>query len=289
MGKSKDLSDPQFEAELSYYFGHVEPDVSMYYHKAVSQGVRSSSKIDSCKFAIENLEQSIEGVRSEIKDFPKRSNTSKERKRNISAQISELKYKREDALYGTAQRREYTNKIKSLKREKKELKNSDKNNESRYQKTLRRLSSYKGRLKNRKKELEENKKLYAKAKKYISSCISSARRQFKLIDRVQVIAQYFRTFNFNNLGPNQIVRLGSIQAFLQQCNNLPKVSILNPIDQSAQTFMQAYAQVCSFLTPTDMREINVLQKNADTNRTDYINRRKAMIKMQSSQSFQDYR
>ena len=121
----------------------------------------------------------------------------------------------------------------------------------------------------------------ANIKKPYVSYHQSARKQFKFLGQVKSILEFSKQINYNNLGTNSVEKLGRIQAFQQACHNLPKVSLLTPIDQEATNLIQAYNEVRSMLTVQEKTQVHNIFQKEDLKRKLFVKQRVALNKFRS--------
>lgn len=270
-----DLSDPKFEAELSFYQSEhiVDNDVSMYYNQSIQKGNAATSKAKSGKGMIDSLEHQMDSIRESLSKWSKQTRQFLYEKNKNKAEIAKLRRERKYQIYFSSERRETNARIKDLKKQSHEQKESRIEQENQHKKQINKLARLKSRYEEKKKEIFDNSELAKKISKYNDKIIASARKQFKIVEQVKSILAFSKTLDYNALYNQVPQKLAILKDFQAKCKNMPKVSILNPITEVAPELIQAYNQVFNFLSKDEKMEVQDIEQTRLEERDKYIDKR----------------
>ena len=269
------LWDPKFEAELSFYQSEhiVDNDVSMYYNQSIQKGNAATSKAKSGKGMIDSLEHQMDSIRESLSKWSKQTRQFLYEKNKNKAEIAKLRRERKYQIYFSSERRETNARIKDLKKQSHEQKESRIEQENQHKKQINKLARLKSRYEEKKKEIFDNSELAKKISKYNDKIIASARKQFKIVEQVKSILAFSKTLDYNALYNQVPQKLAILKDFQDKCKNIPKVSILSPITEVAPELIQAYNQVFNFLSKDEKMEVQDLEQARLEERDKYIDKR----------------
>ena len=245
----------------------------MYYNQSIQKGNAATSKAKSGKGMIDSLEHQMDSIRESLSKWSKQTRQFLYEKNKNKAEIAKLRRERKYQIYFSSERRETNARIKDLKKQSHEQKESRIEQENQNKKQINKLARLKSRYEEKKKEIFDNSELAKKISKYNDKIIASARKQFKIVEQVKSILAFSKTLDYNALYNQVPQKLAILKDFQDKCKNIPKVSILSPITEVAPELIQAYNQVFNFLSKDEKMEVQDLEQARLEERDKYIDKR----------------